>query len=799
MTRVFWVALLMGVLTACFTRPDLRSRDGGPADDSGVTDAGVDGDAPDCTSAVDPPVPQFERLQFDHVSAGYFHACAIDTAGHMWCWGSNDHMQLGDRADSPGLMTGIPGRVSQTITGWTAVSASADHSCGIANNKAYCWGRNDAHQSLPNGTGGNVFPTEVSFAGVTLMPTEVPAKIFAGPTMSCTITNLNRAICWGDLDLTVGTSGPAAQLLDAPQSPTWRTMAIAEDHACAISMSGNIYCWGENDSFQLGVATPASRAFIAVDARDLTTQWTDIAVTRDLTCAVEQSTNNLVCFGSASAGHMGNVSGTYTNRPVITGGNVTNVAVNLNHLCIKTSSNEVSCIGDNTDGALGYGAFQGSRTPQGVVTQNVVELVTGEGFTCALDAADYLTCWGQNAHGELGVGTVATKRSPSLALLPIGSCESVFQVVSGDRHTCAIVGVESEGSGRAYCWGNNSQRQITSNTNELSIPKPVEVFAGEKFSRLAAGEMHTCALRADGAVRCWGDNTSGQLGVQSTSSALIQPIDNMPWTYIAAGSRASCALRAGEAYCWGNVPTIGTRATPTNFMRPMEGGAKFWSTIALGSGFGIGTAIDPALPNRVFVYGFAPTGCQLSQVPTNAGEPITSPQPLYTLDHVQANVTAAQANGGHVCIHMNLVNGTNKITCFGENGSNQCSPNEISGTTCVLYEDVATPPGGWRTAFPNTSTVTSSRTHTCALDTIGRPRCWGANNASELGNLPSANENPTQVTDQRFAEISTGADHTCGVGETRTNVSCWGENRYGQLGDDARFHAVPTAAGLVPP
>jgi alpha-tubulin suppressor-like RCC1 family protein len=122
----------------------------------------------------------------------------------------------------------------------------------------------------------------------------------------------------------------------------------------------------------------------------------------------------------------------------------------------------------------------------------------------------------------------------------------------------------------------------------------------------------------------------------------------------------------------------------------------------------------------------------------------------------------------------------------------------MSGTTCVMYEDVVAPAGGWRMAFPGVSTVTSSRTHTCALSEIGRVYCWGANNASELGNLPSANMNPTQVTDERFAEISTGADHTCGIGENRTNISCWGENRYGQLGNDARFHATATAAGLVP-
>ncbi len=181
MTRIAWVAAAVVVLStsACFSRPDLRSTDGGISDGN---DDGGDGDAPidaACMPAETPADPQLDQLELDHVSAGYFHACAIDTAGDMWCWGSNDHGQLGDRTDSPGVQTGKPGKASTTITGWTAVSTSADHSCGIAGDRVYCWGRNDAHQSIPGGDGNDILPTEVTFGNLTLMQAEVPVKIFA--------------------------------------------------------------------------------------------------------------------------------------------------------------------------------------------------------------------------------------------------------------------------------------------------------------------------------------------------------------------------------------------------------------------------------------------------------------------------------------------------------------------------------------------------------------------------------------------------------------------------------------------
>ena len=798
MTNLLRVALLITTMAACFTRPELKSRDGG-ADDGGTGDGNDSG----CTVAMEPPTPPLNQLSFDHVATGVFHACAIDTAGDLWCWGSNDHGQLGARTDSPGLQTGRPGRASPTITGWTAVSASSDHSCGIANDKVYCWGRNEDHQSIPGGTGNDIVPTEVSFANIVFMPNEVPRRIYAGPTASCTITSTDRAICWGDIDLGLATSAtPTPELLvTLDANDQWSTLAIGASHACGLSLGGQIYCWGVNSRNQLGDATTTDRLFGATPPRDTMEAFTSISVGPQVTCAT-RTNGDLVCFGSTGAGHLGDVGAvTQDDDHLVTTGAVDRVSVGLNHVCAATTSNDVYCYGDNFDGALGGGSLRGNRDLAGVVMGNVAELSVGEGFSCALDTAKHLSCWGSNAHGELGLGVVATKRAPSTSLVPLGSCEAVRQIAAGDRHTCAIV-VETQAtvSGRLYCWGNNEYRQVTGISMELSIPRPVELFPGEAFSRVTAGERHTCALRADGVIRCWGDNGDGQLGQPGSSPTLIPPIDNMAWSYVAAGSRATCAIRvSGELFCWGTVPTIGMSSTPTNFGRPTEGGAKNWMTIALGSGFGIGTAIDAALPDQIFVYGFAATGCQVDTDPTMAGAMISNPQLLHDEPHVSVNVAAAQAGGAHVCMHMQLPTGTNKITCLGRNFEHQCSPVATAPTACVSYEDTAMPPSGWRMPFQNVSTVTVSRSHSCALDAIGRPRCWGANSASELGNLPGDNTMPTQVTEQRFVELSTGADHTCGIIEPRTGVACWGENRYGQLGDDARFHAVPTPAGLVSP
>lgn len=371
-------------------------------------------------------------------------------------------------------------------------------------------------------------------------------------------------------------------------------------------------------------------------------------------------------------------------------------------------------------------------------------------------------------------------RALALVLVAVvGACFSRPEFIPGD-------GGPDDGSGS----GDDA-----SDAGECTAPvDPVDpMLQRETFSRVATGQLHSCAVRSDGAIRCWGDNNARQLGDGGTAPTELTPIGGMPWIYVAAGSTASCGIRmGGELFCWGDVPIAGRKMTPFNFGRPSMG-MRNWTSVALGSGFGLGTAIAPADPTRVYVHAFG----SMCQVDSTASYPPDNPIEVYNSHHLRANVAAAQANGGHACIHMNDMSGANKVTCWGNNSNSQCA-DELSGQTCILHEDPDAPASQWRTAFAGLSTVTVSRTHSCALDSIGQPWCWGSNNTAELGKLPFDNDVPALVTDQRFAEISTGADHTCGISDTRKGLSCWGENRQGQLGDNSQFHAAPTPAGLVP-
>jgi alpha-tubulin suppressor-like RCC1 family protein len=269
------------------------------------------------------------------------------------------------------------------------------------------------------------------------------------------------------------------------------------------------------------------------------------------TCA-RTPVGGVKCWGDNSFGQLGD--GTNINRitPVDVvglGSGVAAITVGGAHACAITNSGGVKCWGLNVSGQLGDGTAASSRnTPVDIVglATGVINISAGDAHTCAVTDAGAAKCWGYNGYGQLGIGNTINSSVP-LNVIGFGSGATV--IAAGVFHSCLI-----SDHATPYCWGLNSQGQLGDNTTVNHYVPAAVAGIGNAVS-LALGDAHSCARLALGGIRCWGDNGYGQLGDNTTVTRLT-PVDIVGLTSgtvdVAAGESFTCARTvASTVKCWG--------------------------------------------------------------------------------------------------------------------------------------------------------------------------------------------------------------------------------------------------------
>jgi alpha-tubulin suppressor-like RCC1 family protein len=190
------------------------------------------------------------------VTAGWQHSCGLTSSGAAFCWGSNEFGQLGNGSLAN---SSSPVAVAGALT-FRILSAGDQHTCGItADNLAYCWGLN-RHGQLGDGS------TTTNLAPVAVVGNHQFAVVGAGGRQSCGVALDGSAFCWGansygDLGdgSTSESSAPVAVSGGLTFATTAGTLAMGEDHTCALTTAGAAYCWGYNALGQLGDGSVSSR------------------------------------------------------------------------------------------------------------------------------------------------------------------------------------------------------------------------------------------------------------------------------------------------------------------------------------------------------------------------------------------------------------------------------------------------------------------------------------------------------------------------------------------------------------
>jgi alpha-tubulin suppressor-like RCC1 family protein len=244
------------------------------------------------------------------------------------------------------------------------------------------------------------------------------------------------------------------------------------------------------------------------------------------------------------------------------------VSVAWDHGC-AISVGEAHCWGSNGFGRLGDGTTVDKAVPTKVAdgamgNSGVSEIVTGAyGYhTCALKSGEVF-CWGFNGDwggqgdatsgGLLGDGSFVNRPTPVRVADGAMGNSGVDSVVAGSYHTCALK------SGEVFCWGNNWGGMVGDGTTaDRNAPTKVAdgVMGNNGVDAIFAGGYHTCALKA-GEVFCWGSNNYGQLGDDSKVSRSVPvrladgAMGNSGVSALAGSEYYMCALKAGEVFCWG--------------------------------------------------------------------------------------------------------------------------------------------------------------------------------------------------------------------------------------------------------
>ena len=432
---------LVALTASCSLLTDLSGLSGGPfackggACTDGATDdaRGGEGGGPDAGPCV-PTDTIAPSLLSDAVSLalGKGFSCALRTNGSVACWGENGDGVLAVQGGNRPTAGTLPG-LSRIV----AITAGNSFACALdADGHVWCWGDNTFGQL------GSFAPNPGSHPPTMVMASD--GKPLAGVTK----------------------------------------IAAGDFHVCAI-VSSAVWCWGANDSFQLG-RSPTNSAPAPI--MTTLTEPSELAVAGKYSCVVADDTvpsvRALYCWGN-------------------------------------NDDNELAYLGGNT--------ATPQKIPVSLAPPGASPIVAaGHGHTCARDDKDALRCWGENDFGQLGA-SVAPGSSP--VPRTIDALGMVRTAAAGDDFTCAVA---TDGTTR--CLGENGAAQLGNGAVDtapsdggLSPPHTEATLVSglPAASRIAAGTAHACAILArscpdvPGAVMCWGDNGSGALGNGTTKATRV--------------------------------------------------------------------------------------------------------------------------------------------------------------------------------------------------------------------------------------------------------------------------------------
>jgi alpha-tubulin suppressor-like RCC1 family protein len=469
------------------------------------------------------PVPRRGLDEAVRIAVGDEHACALRRDGTLRCWGFNDDGQIGNGQRVGRYPIDIPKPALTEvhavvgITGASAVAVGTRHSCAVVESGVRCWG--DDESGAVTGVPSRSKPSPQGVPGVTGVD-----AIACGDGFSCAFKRGGAAWCWGTND-----SGELGDELPEAKPRKLRlakanAVALGQRFGCALEAGGSVRCWGDGSGL-------ASRAITKLD---LPKPAVAIDAAGGSFCAVIAD-GRVFCGGDMGWALGGGASEAMVEVPGLK--QAKKVFVGSRHACALLAGDELRCWGDRA--RIGLDTPHDAAKPVAVRNlDDALDVVVHEDHTCALRRGGVVSCWGGGDFDDA---------LPH----PVAGASGLTSLSLGRDFAC---GLTKKGP---LCWGANASSQLARTATRGRLP-PTVLTSLADAAAISAGQAHGCAVTKSGDVRCWGaahDGVLGRIDADEYPAPVATPADVEdlpPMQGVDAGRCSSCAIaRSGAVHCWG--------------------------------------------------------------------------------------------------------------------------------------------------------------------------------------------------------------------------------------------------------
>ena len=348
-------------------------------------------------------------------------------------------------------------------------------------------------------------------------------QLSAGSEFACALGDDAQVRCWGKNDKgQTGSDVPAATGKPAIVTGlgTIKKITTGNAHACALEDTGVVKCWGDDTNGVVsGVPSPTARprpTTVTGFPADVLT----LAALSDSQCAILVN-SELWCWGNNEYGQLGVADVKVIAKPVKTSTNVVQIGASEEALCVRHGTGVLQCLGRNFSGTLGVGKTDLDPHPTAMQVNGlpgvVAQMGSGNGYhmVVALDDGK-VAAWGSNARNAIvpdaAVYSVASPRA-------VVGATDIAEVVAGGYFTCA----RKKTDGSVLCWGDASSGQLGQAPKTDNLDPPTKIDGLPPVQSIAAGRSGFACGVAAGVGYCWGANGSGELGRGTVGDPLPEP------------------------------------------------------------------------------------------------------------------------------------------------------------------------------------------------------------------------------------------------------------------------------------